>query len=90
MRYRLESGLSQDDVTDLVDSICAVSQHHAINYQWRPYLRDADDEFILDLAIAARCQYIVSFNRNNFLGAERFGIQVVTPGEFLQLIGEAR
>jgi putative PIN family toxin of toxin-antitoxin system len=89
MRYRLELGLSQDDVTDLVDALCALGLPHEIHYQWRPYLRDADDEFVLDLAVAAGCAYIVSFNRRDFVGIERFGIRLVTPGEFLKIIGEA-
>jgi len=88
MRYRLNLGLSQDDVTDLVDALCALSQLHEIHYQWRPYLRDADDEFVLELAVAAGCKYIVSFNQRHFVGVERFGIRVMTPGKFLQIIGE--
>ena len=89
MRYRLELGLTQDDVTDLVDAICALSTPHQIYYLWRPYLRDPGDEFVLDLAVAAGCGYIVTFNQRHFAGVERFGIQVLTPGEFLKIIGEA-
>jgi len=88
IRYRLDLGLSQDDVTDLVDALCALGQPHEIYYQWRPYLRDADDEFVLDLAVAAGCGYIISFNQRHFVGVERFGMRVVTPSEFLQIIGE--
>lgn len=87
-RYRVDLGLSQDDVTDLVDAICALGEPHEIFYQWRPYLRDPDDEFVLELAIAARCDYIVSFNRQHFVGVERFGIRVLPPGEFLKMIEE--
>lgn len=89
MRHRLDLGLSQDDVSELVDALCALSKPHEIHYQWRPYLRDPDDEFVLDLAIATGCDYIVSFNRVHFVGVDRFGIRVVTPGELLQIIGEA-
>jgi predicted nucleic acid-binding protein len=89
LRYRAELGLTADDVGDLVDSLCALSKPHAIYYQWRPFLRDAGDELVLELAVAAGCSHIVSFNRRNFVGAERFGIRVVTPGEFLKEIGEA-
>jgi predicted nucleic acid-binding protein len=89
LRYRAELGLTADDVGDLVDSLCALSKPHATYYQWRPFLRDAGDELVLELAVAAGCSHIVSFNRRNFVGAERFGIRVVTPGEFLKEIGEA-
>ncbi|MFN8486837.1 MAG: putative toxin-antitoxin system toxin component, PIN family [Caldilineaceae bacterium] len=87
MRYRAEAGWTQEDVTDFVDSICALAQPHEIHYQWRPYLHDPDDEFVLDLAVAAGCTYLVTFNQRHFAGIERFNIQVVTPGEFLAIIG---
>ncbi|MEZ4712494.1 MAG: putative toxin-antitoxin system toxin component, PIN family [Caldilineaceae bacterium] len=87
LRYRLEIGLTQDDVADLVDALCALSTLHEIYYLWRPYLRDPSDEFILELAVAARCDYIITFNQRDFAGAERFGIRLVKPGEFLHLIG---
>lgn len=86
MRHRLELGLTQDDVADVVDAMCAVGMPHEIHYQWRPYLRDPGDEFVLELAIAARCGYIITFNQRDFVGTDRFGIRVVTPGEFLQLM----
>lgn len=89
MRYRLDLGLSQDDVTDLVDALCALSTLHEIYYLWRPYLRDAADEFVLELAVTARCDYIISFNQRDFAGIEQFGIRVLTAGEFVKLIGEA-
>ncbi len=88
LRYRVELGLTADDVGGLVDSLCSLSTPHAIYYQWHPLLRDAGDELVLELAIAAGCSHIVSFNRRNFVGAERFHIRVVTPGEFLKEIGK--
>ena len=87
-RYRLELGLTQDDVTDLVDALCALSVAHEIYYLWRPYLRDPGDECILELAVAAGCDYIITFNQRDFAGVEQFGIQRKTPGEFLKVIGE--
>jgi putative PIN family toxin of toxin-antitoxin system len=89
LRYRAELGLTQDDVVDLVDSLCALGQETAIHFQWRPALRDEDDEFILDLAIAAQCDYIVTFNTRDFYGAERFGIQVILPRDLLMILGDA-
>ncbi len=90
MRYRVELGLSQDDVADLVDAICSLATPHEIHYQWRPYLHDPDDDFLLDLAVAAVCDYIITFNQRHFTGVERFGITVMTPGEFLKSIGEGQ
>jgi putative PIN family toxin of toxin-antitoxin system len=80
--------LTQGDVADLVDALCALSHHHKIHFLWRPQLLDADDELVLELAVAARCSHIVTYNQKDFGGAERFGLKVVTPKEFLQEIGE--
>lgn len=80
--------LTQEDVADLVDALCALSHHHKIHFLWRPQLPDVDDEFVLELAVAARCSHIVTYNQKDFAGAERFGVEVVTPKKFLQEIGE--
>jgi putative PIN family toxin of toxin-antitoxin system len=87
-RQRAEIGLSQEDVSVLIDSLCALAHHHDIYFLWRPTLPDADDELILELAVSAQCNYIVTHNIADFEGVDRFGIKVVTPGEFLRIIGE--
>jgi putative PIN family toxin of toxin-antitoxin system len=87
-RHRGELGLSQEDVSDLIDSLCALAKHHEIYYLWRPSLPDANDELILELAVSTQCEYIVTHNLGDFKGAEKFGIKIVTPGAFLKIIGE--
>ena len=87
-RHRVELGLSQDDVSDLIDSLCALAKHHPIYFQWRPFLSDANDEMVLELAVSAQCKYIVTHNIADFQGVEKFSIQVVTPGAFLRIMGE--
>ena len=69
-----------------LDDIAARANRHAIFYLIRPYLIDPKDEFILELAIASASDYIVTHNRSDFRDAERFGLKVVTPAEFLKII----
>jgi len=90
LRQRKTLGLSQQDVTDLVDALCALAHHHKIHYLWRPYLRDAKDEMILELAVAAQCDGIVTYNKQDFAGVEQFGLRVLDPKTFLQEIGELK
>lgn len=90
LRHQTELGLSQNDVTDLIDSLCALGHAVQAHFQWRPFVRDPGDEFVLELAVAASCEYIVTFNTRNFVGAERFGIQVVTPRTLLIMLGEGK
>ena len=86
-RQRVELGLSPEDVGDAVDALCALAVPHRIYFLWRPYLHDAGDEHVLEVAVAARCDYVVTYNRRDFAGIERFGIGVTDPKAFLQQIG---
>jgi putative PIN family toxin of toxin-antitoxin system len=85
-----ETKLSAREIADLLDYVCAVAEHHAIFYLWRPFLSDPKDDMVLELAVAAQCHYIVTYNSSDFQGAEQFGIKIVTPKEFLQKIGELK
>jgi len=38
---------------------------------------------VLEAAVAASAQFIISFNKNDLAAAEGFGIQIVTPREFM-------
>jgi hypothetical protein len=42
---------------------------------------------ILELAVKAGCEFIITYNTRDFGGVEQFGIQTVEPGAFLQHIG---
>jgi putative PIN family toxin of toxin-antitoxin system len=88
LRQRLQLGLTQADVADIVDALCALATPHEIYFLWRPYLHDRKDELILELAVAARCDYIITYNKRDFSGVETFGIRAIDPRTFLQEIGE--
>jgi predicted nucleic acid-binding protein len=57
-------------------------------YLWRPLLRDPGDDLILELAVKANCLYIVSYNKQDFIGVDAFGIKIVDAREFFQILGE--
>lgn len=84
---RLESTLTSGDITSIIDYICQQSHQLKIHFLWRPFLKDPHDDMILELAVSGQCQAIVTYNIKDFRGAETFGIQVLTPKEFLQQIG---
>ena len=85
-----EIPLGEGEIDDILDYICAVARRWKVHYLWRPYLKDAKGEMVLELAVVAGCEYIVTYNRRDFAGVERFGLEVVTPKEFLEEIGELR
>lgn len=75
--------VSQGAVDALIDYFCLVGRQHQIFYLWRPFLRDPKDDMVLELAVKAECEYIITHNVKDFRGAEKFDLQVLTPGEFL-------
>lgn len=80
-------GISESAIDDIVDTLCKISRHHSVHFRLRPELSDANDDFVLELAFAARCDFIVTHNIRHFRAARRFGITAVTPGEFLGIMG---
>ena len=87
-RQARELGLTHADIDVVVDFLCQQAHHSKIFYLWRPFLRDPTDDMVLEVAVEAQCRYIVTFNTRDFAGVEQFGIQTLTPGEFLALLKE--
>jgi putative PIN family toxin of toxin-antitoxin system len=86
LRHATELGLAEEEAIGLVDYLCAVGRQQEVRFLWRPSLSDPRDEFILELAVAARAEAIVTHNVRDFEGAEGFGVRVLTPGEFVRLL----
>jgi predicted nucleic acid-binding protein len=84
------TGLSNEDVQDIIDYMCGVAVRQEIFYLWRPVLRDPGDDLVLELAVAATCDAIVTHNVRDFAGIGRFGLELLTPGEFLQRLGDLK
>lgn len=87
-RQARELGLTHADVDAVVDFVCSQAHHRKIFYLWRPFLRDPNDDMVLEVAVEAQCTDIVTFNTRDFVGVQQFGLQTLTPGEFLALLQE--
>lgn len=83
-----KTALADNDLHNILDYLCRVSNRHEIFFLWRPFLRDPKDDMVLELAVAAQCSTIVSFNVRDFAGVEQFGLEVITPGQFLRRLGQ--
>ena len=90
LKHEPLSRLTECDIDDLLDYVCAVGVKHDVFFLWRPRLRDPKDDMVLETAVAGGCDAIVTYNRRDFGGARDFDISVVTPFEFLTEIGELR
>jgi putative PIN family toxin of toxin-antitoxin system len=87
-RERSQLSLSTGEIGQIVDSLCAIANQQDIFYLWRPGSKDPDDEFLIELAVAAQADFILSYNRVDLRQSLFFGIEVLSPKQFLQLLGE--
>ncbi len=79
---------AEEHIEGFVDYLCKIAEHIKIFYLWRPYLKDAFDDHVLELAIASNCDYIVTYNLKDFKQSEKLGIKAITPAEFLKILEE--
>ena len=86
IRHLDELVLDKNDVEIFLDYICKVGEKCEIFYLWRPFLKDPKDDFVLELAFNSESDYIITFNKKDFRGIEKLGIEALTPREFLDLI----
>jgi predicted nucleic acid-binding protein len=85
-----QTPLTGSDLEDILDFVCATANRQRVFYLWRPSLPDAQDDMVLEVAVAAGCEFIVTFNKRHFAGINRFGIEAVTPRELLERLGVRR
>ena len=85
-RTSLVQSFTPAEVDAFLDFVFGVSNLEPFVMRLRPSLRDPDDDRILEVAVHCRAT-IVTHNCKDFVGAERFGVAVMTPGGFLKNLG---
>jgi predicted nucleic acid-binding protein len=83
---RLDGG--DTDLHALIDSLLVPAEWVGTSFSFRPLLRDAGDELVVEAAISGRASMIVTFNTKDFRPVKQFGITVITPGELLKILVE--
>jgi len=74
---------TEAEIDEILTFICLHGEFHKIYYLWRPMLRDPKDDMVLELAVNAGCEAIITYNVKDFDQASRFGIQIITPQHYL-------
>ena len=75
-------------IDKFIDDIVSEANRYPIFYLLRPYLKDADDDFILELAFSFGADYILTYNANNFAKVKSFGVDIIRPKDFLKKLGD--
>ena len=80
--HRLADGLSEREVEVFVTAVIAMAEPVFTHFLWRPQLRDAGDEMVLEAAINGRADALVTFNVRDFAPAPSlFGVATLLPRE---------
>ncbi|MFC1895437.1 putative toxin-antitoxin system toxin component, PIN family [Thermodesulfobacteriota bacterium] len=81
------SPIPERDIGNFVDFLCEIGHRQEIFFLWRPFLPDPSDDHVLEVAVAVGCDAIVTYNKRDFRGIERFGLRVLDPRELLSETG---
>jgi predicted nucleic acid-binding protein len=66
--------------------LASIAHLQDIHYLWRPFLRDPDDDMVLECAIASGSRFIVTHNVHDLRRVHEVGVEAITPAQFLQSI----
>lgn len=85
--HRLATGLTERDVQRVLAALASSAEPVDVHFRWRPQLRDATDELVLEAAVNGRADALVTHNVRHFAPArERFQVRVLTPQQCLREI----
>ncbi len=87
-RPEMNDFISESDVDIFLDGFCTIVKFSDIFYLWRLLAKDPNDAFILELAVRVNADFIITYNKKDFPAVADFDIQLATPKEFLQYVGD--
>jgi predicted nucleic acid-binding protein len=80
--HRLAAGLSERQVDIFVTAAIAMAEPVETHFLWRPQLRDANDEMVLEAAVNGRAGALITFNVRGYGNVpSRFGVDLLLPRE---------
>jgi len=83
-REQAALNLTDQDIEDVLDGFCTLGVKHDRLFTWRPVSSDPDDDFVVDLALSAKVDYLVTYNLRDLQFVEQYGIKLMTPRQVLE------
>lgn len=75
--------VSMQAIDTILDYLCSQAELQKVFFLWRPRLKDPKDDMVLELAMNAGCQVIVTHNISDFSNIQDLGVSALTPSQFL-------
>lgn len=79
-------GATAETALSFLRYLASVAHLQEVHFLWRPFLRDPDDDMVVECAVASGSEYIVTHNVRDFRGVESLKLHAVTPAAFLNLL----
>jgi len=83
-RERQNIWMSEEQIENFLNSIVTLGHRFSPHFLWRPFLKDSNDDHILELAVVSNSRKIVTYNIKDFTGSCQFGIDTMKPYDFLR------
>lgn len=78
------AGLTNDDAAIVLDGLALFVEPVETFFLWRPQLRDANDDMVLEAAVNGRADALVTYNLRDFESvAPKFGLLLAKPPQIL-------
>lgn len=79
----LPTGVTAEDALAFLRYLASIAHLQDVHYLWRPFLRDPDDDMLLECAVASGCKFVVTHNVKDFRRVEELNVRAITPADFL-------
>ena len=66
--------------------LASIAHLQDVHFLWRPFLRDPDDDMVVECAVASGSRFIVTHNIKDFQRVEALNVQAIKPADFLKLL----
>ena len=83
---RIPAGIDAQQVQGFLRYLTSLAHLQDVHFLWRPFLRDPNDDMVLECAVAASASIIVTHNVKDFKRATSLNVQAISPNDFLNLI----
>ena len=82
----LPPGATVESALAFLRYLASLAHLQDVHFLWRPFLRDPDDDMVLECAVASGSQFIVTHNIKDFKRTPELKVQAITPAEFLRVL----
>ncbi|MCV0440093.1 MAG: putative toxin-antitoxin system toxin component, PIN family [Hydrogenophaga sp.] len=79
----LPPGMESEDARGFLRYLASIAHLQDVYYLWRPFLRDPNDDMVLECAVASGSRFLITHNLRDFRRITDLGVEPLTPADFL-------